>query len=376
VKRLGNGSTYSCTGLEALVMNSESSAPPLTNMAVTMAAIAILLLAMRAASDILSPIFLAAVLAITASPLLNWFMKRGAPSWLALLLTLALVIIFVVGIVWLVGSSVQDFREELLAYEESIEEIKQLFGTRLTNLGVDVDTLKADPLIAPEEILVLIVSYASGIVSKLSNWGLVILTTLFFLVEETIIPRKMQNIVEDDDPDALRVLHLAKKIREYMGINAFVGILFAVLNTILLVFMGVDFAIFWGLLSFFMSFIPGIGFIIAVIPPALMALIQFGVTEMLIVFGAYLIFHSVLYSLIKPYFIQEDVNISVTVTFLSLIVWAWVLGPIGAILAVPMTIIVQAILDSREETRWMAYMMSSGSEPYEPKEEVDQVVME
>jgi len=357
-------------------MNSESSAPPLTNMAVTMAAIAIVLLAMRAASDILSPILLAAVLAITASPLLNWFMKRGAPSWLALLLTLSLVIILIIGTVWLVGSSVQGFRVELLAYEESIEEIKQLFGTRLTNLGVDVDTLKADPLIAPEEILVQIVSYVSGIVSKLSNWGLVILTTLFFLVEETIIPRKMQSIVEEDDPDVLRVLQLAKKIREYMGINAFIGILFAVLNTILLIFMGVDFAIFWGLLSFFMSFIPGIGFIIAVIPPALMALIQFGVTEMLIVFGAYLIFHSVLYSVIKPYFIQEDVNISVTVTFLSLIVWAWVLGPIGAILAVPMTIIVQAILDSREETRWMAYMMSSGSEPFKPEEELDQVASE
>ena len=357
-------------------MNSETPAPPLMNMAVTMAAIAIVLLAMRAASDILSPILLGLVLAITASPLLIWFKKRGAPSWLALLLTLALVTIFVLGIVWLVGSSVQGFRVELQEYKESIEEIKQMFGTTLARLGVDVDTLKSDPLIGPEEILVLIVSYTSGIVSNLSNWGLVILTSLFFLVEETIFPRKMQSIVEEDDPDVLRVLNLAKELREYMGINAFVGLLFAALNTILLVFMGVDFAIFWGLLSFFMSFIPGIGFIIAVIPPALMALIQFGVTEMLIVFGAYLIFHFVLYSLLKPYFIQEDVNLSVTVTFLSLIVWAWVLGPIGAILAVPMTIIVQTILDSREETRWMAYMMGSGSEPFKQEDNRDQAALE
>jgi AI-2 transport protein TqsA len=346
------------------------------NMAVTMAAIASVLLAMRAASDILSPILLAAVLAITASPLLNWFKKRGAPSWLALLLTLALVTIFVVGIVWLVGSSVQGFRVELQEYEESIGEIKQMFGTTLANLGVDVDTLKADPLIGPEEILVLIVSYTSGIVSNLSNWGLVILTSIFFLVEETIFPRKVKSVAEDDDRDVARILHMAKELREYMAVNAVIGLMFAVSNVILLVIIGVDFAVLWGVLSFLLSFVPVVGLLISIVPPALMALIQFGTTEMLIVIVVYIISHTVLYSVIKPLFIEEEVNISVAVTFLSLIIWGWVLGPIGAILAVPMTIFVQAILDSREETRWMAYMMGSGSEPFKQEENHDQAALE
>ena len=107
-----------------------------------------------------------------------------------------------------------------------------------------------------------------------------------------------------------------------------------------------------------------------------MALIQFGVTEMLIVIVLYILINFIVDNVIKPLFIEEGVNISVTVTFLSLIVWGWVLGPIGAILAVPMAIILEAILNSRESTRWLAYMMGSGSEPFKPEEELDQNVLE
>ena len=134
--------------------------------------------------------------------------------------------------------------------------------------------------------------------------------------------------------------------------------------------------ILWGGCPFF-SFVPNIGFIISVIPPAIMALLQFGVTEMLIVIGVYIVINFLVDNLIKPRFIQEGVNISASVTFLSLIIWGWVLGPIGAILAVPMSIIVQAIFDSRQETRWVAYMMGSGAEPFEPEEaEADQDVVQ
>jgi predicted PurR-regulated permease PerM len=140
--------------------------------------------------------------------------------------------------------------------------------------------------------------------------------------------------------------------------------------------MGVDFALLWGVLSFFMSFIPNIGFLISVIPPAFMALVQFGFTEMIIVIVAYILINFLVDNVIRPRFIQEGLNLSVTVTFLSLILWGWVLGPIGAILAVPMAMIVQSILESREETRWLAYMMGDGSEPFKPEAELDQQMLQ
>jgi predicted PurR-regulated permease PerM len=343
---------------------------------VVLAGLAIVLLAMQITSDVLSPVLLALVLAITATPLLNWFMKRGAPSWLALVLTIVLVVALILGIVWLVGLSVQDLGDKLPAYEQRIGEIKQEFGSTLTNLGVDVDSLASDQLVAPDKLLELAAGFAGGIVSSLSNWGLILLTSVFFLVEATIIPRKVRSIAEDNDPDVLRSLRLTQDLRQYMAINAGVGLIAAVINVILLAIIGVDFALLWGVLSFFMSFVPNVGFIISVIPPAIMALIQFGTREMLIVIVAYVVINFLVDNVIKPRFIEEGVNISATVTFLSLIIWAWVLGPIGAILAVPMAIIVQAMLDSREETRWIAYMMGSGSEPYEPDRESEQIALE
>jgi predicted PurR-regulated permease PerM len=125
-------------------------------------------------------------------------------------------------------------------------------------------------------------------------------------------------------------------------------------------------------LSFFLSFIPSIGFLISVIPPAIMALVQFGWQTALIVVALYIIINFVVDNVIKPKFIQEGVNISASVTFVSLTVWAWVLGPIGAILAVPMAIIIQAVFANREETRWMAYLMGSGEDPYDEEEEPDE----
>jgi predicted PurR-regulated permease PerM len=217
-----------------------------------------------------------------------------------------------------------------------------------------------------------VAGFAGGIVSGISNWITILMVGIFILVEATIMPKKIKSLTDESDQDVKQILGLNEGLRQYMIINAGVGALAGVLNTILLYLLGVEFAILWGLLSFFMSFIPSIGFLISVIPPAIMALLQFGPTQMLIVIGAFILINFLVDNVIKPRFIEEGVNISVTVTFISLIIWGWVLGPIGAILAVPMAIILQAVLDSREETRWLAYLMGSGSEPYNPDEKMFQ----
>lgn len=346
-------------------MDTSYKLPPLFVPVIFMAGIMVLLLAMHQVSDILAPILLAFVLAICTTPFIDWFMKKGAPGWLALLLTLAIDIVLVVALVWLVGSSVQQFSETLPEYQPRFEEIEQNLGGAIDRFGIDTETLKSDESLAPSGLIGMVVDFVAGIVSGLSNWGLIILTGVFFLIEAMSMPRKLASLTRTDDPDLMHILALNHSLRKYMIVNAGVGAMAAVLNTALLMVMGVEFAVLWGILSFFFSFVPNVGFLISFIPPALMALIQFGPREALIVVVAYIVINFLVDNVIKPKFIQEEVNISATVTFLSLIVWGWVLGPIGAILAVPMTIILQAALAGREETRWVAYLMGSGSEPYE-----------
>jgi predicted PurR-regulated permease PerM len=354
-------------------MNTKTTAPPLVNSLVAFAALSILLLAMQAASEILSPILLALILAICASPMIHWLMKKGLSGGLALGITIVIVVLIIVLLVWMVGASLQNFNDTMTEYQERFTEIEQQLGGALSNLGVDLETLGEDEDTSPMSIVGFAAQFVGGIVSSVSNWFLILMTSVFFMLEVTSIQRKLDNLLHgEDDPDVPKIVSLAAGLRQYMVINAFVGALAAVVNTIFLAIMGVEFAVLWGILSFFFSFVPNVGFIISVIPPAILALIQFGVTEMLIVIGAYVVINFLVDNVIKPRFIEEGVNISATVTFLSLIIWGWVLGPIGAILAVPMSIIVQAILANNEETRWMAYLMGSGKDPYDPDGDADE----
>ena len=361
-------------------MNSKATIPPMAIAVITFAALMIALLAMRSVSEILAPILLAMILAICMTPLLGWLEKKGAPGWLALVITIGLVVIFLVLLVWLVGSSVQNFADSISSYQQRFSEIERDLENVLGKLGVNREDLASIPeLTQPAKILQLIAGFVGGMVSGLSNWGLILMVSVFFLLEALSMPGKMASVVaQEDDPRVKWLFDLVKSLREYMVINAAVGALAAGINTVLLWAMGIEFAVLWGILSFFLSFVPNVGFLISVIPPALLAFIQFGTTQMLIVIVAYVVINFLVDNVIKPRFIAEGLNISVTVTFLSLIIWGWVLGPAGAILAVPMSIILQAILASRDETRWLAYIMGTGQEPFRPEEDLgmDQDVLE
>jgi predicted PurR-regulated permease PerM len=136
------------------------------------------------------------------------------------------------------------------------------------------------------------------------------------------------------------------------------GLLAATGDVILLLIMGVDFALLWGVIAFLFSYIPTIGFWFALIPPTLMALLQFGWQEALIVLIGYVIINTLVDNVISPKIMGSDLNMSTLVVFLSLIVWGWILGGVGAILAVPLTLMVMFILASFHDSRWLAVLMS------------------
>jgi predicted PurR-regulated permease PerM len=136
------------------------------------------------------------------------------------------------------------------------------------------------------------------------------------------------------------------------------GLAAAVLDIILLLAVGVDFAIFWGVLSFLLSFLPNIGFIIALTPPTMLALIEFGFTRALFVLAGYILINFVMDNIIKPRFVGGRLDLSPLVVVLSLLFWGWLLGPMGALAAVPLSIGARFLFESFEESRWLAHLMS------------------
>jgi len=348
-------------------MQTEHRISPLVVLVIVIAALLITLLATQALSDFLTPVLLAAVIAVSVSPLLQWLMKRGVPGLLALSLTICLVVAFLLVIIWLVSMSVRDFAVSLPLYQTRIDVIEQTVNAYLTSLGVDVNKLvQSDTIITPEQLLEQS-AFISGLISGLSNWGLVLIATVVFLLEATVMPKKVDSITSSpvDDMYVKRILRLNADIRQFMQINAGAGLIVAAADIILLLIIGVDYVLLWGMLAFFLSFIPTIGFILSMIPPAVMALLQYGQREALIVIVGYVIIYILVQKMLRQQFLVKTLSLSPSAILLGFIIWGWALGPVGAVLSIPLTLMVQAVLENQEQTRWVAYILGDGSRPFQ-----------
>lgn len=350
---------------------------PLITLVVVLASVGIFLLALQTAREIVSPVILAFVLAISTTPIVNWFMKKGLPGGLAFVLTLIIIYSIMLSLVWLISYSIQDFTASFLTYEEKVEIILLEAGSILTLYGVDIDSLiDIDNIIAPEKAIKMATDFAGTLVAGLSNWGLILVTSTIILLEATKMPEKLRNVVEESGPEVQRIIRFNQDVRYFTSLSAGLGIVAAVLDVILLMVLGVDFVLLWGVFAFLMGFIPNIGIYLAIIPPAIMAYIQFGVLQMVLVVVGFLLINQLINSSIKMRYLRSRLNLSSLVIFLSLMLWSWVLGPIGAIVAVPIALLIQAILASRKETSWVAYLMGDGHEAFKPETEHDQKVLE
>jgi len=157
----------------------------------------------------------------------------------------------------------------------------------------------------------------------------------------------------------------ARGTRRYLVVTTVFGLIVAVLDTIALAVLGVPLPILWGLLSFITNYIPNIGFVLGVIPPALLGLLVGGWQLMLLVIVVYSVLNFVVQSLIQPRFAGHSVGLSSAVAFLSLIFWTWVLGPLGALLSIPLTLLAKCLLvDIDPRARWAdALLRSSPGRP-------------
>jgi predicted PurR-regulated permease PerM len=150
------------------------------------------------------------------------------------------------------------------------------------------------------------------------------------------------------------------------GINFLVGLG----DMVFLFIIGVEYAALWGLLAWFMGYIPSIGFMIALIPPVLMAYAQFGIQTALVVLVGYIVINGGVQNFIQPKIMGQGLRISPVVVFIGLFVWGFLLGGIGAILAVPLTMLVLILMEEFPGTRNLAILMRyTGEEKKEERQE-------
>ncbi|MEE4021898.1 AI-2E family transporter [Gordonia sp. PKS22-38] len=318
---------------------------------------------MKAVAGLVGPIFLALMLTVAVQPIPAWLRRKGLPTWLAFLATLLAVYGILLGLFGSLVFSVARLATILPEYTDKFQGLIDDFQQVLTDHGISSD--KVQEMIShvdPGKAL----SYVSAVLEStlsVASALILVLTLLLFMAADALSFDKRIAAVSDMRPDiATAFRSFAQGTRSYLLVSTVFGLIVAVFDSVALWIIGIPLPILWGLLSFITNYIPNVGFVIGLVPPALLALLDGGWGQMLVVIAVYSVINVVIQSVIQPKFVGDAVGLSTTLTFLSLVFWAWVIGPLGAILAVPLTLMSKALLiDIDPSTRWADILLSSSA---------------
>jgi AI-2 transport protein TqsA len=329
------------------------------------AAIFIILFGIRGSANIINPILLAAVITITVLPVPSRLTKRGMPGWLALVVSILMVVVLLGLVIATVFFSVTKLSTELPAYLESASQQTTAALSSTTNPETSTEVEQTIISIGP-----VMQGLLGSVINLLVQFGLALAIFFFMISAAMALPTPSRLGLDPNTMGIGRVSVLTEDVRKYMTVLTVVNFLVGLGDTVFLMFLGVDFAVLWGLLAWFMGYIPSIGFLIALVPPVLMAYAQYGLHTAIIVLVGYILINGGIQNFYQPKVMGDRLRISPLVVFVGLFVWGYLLGGIGAILAVPMTLLVLIIMENFEGTRPLAILMRyTGEEKKEERQE-------
>ncbi len=347
------------------------------------AAVVIGVAGIRAFSSVIAPFFLALMIVIGVDPLMRWLIRKGTPRIIAGIVALAVSYAIIIGLAVALVVSVARLATLLPEYTEQFNDLVDEVEQLLADQGVSSERID-DALSSFDwtQVVDVVQTLLSSLLDIFSNIAFILALMFFLAIDAMSFDRRLE-IAERARPDVIAALRgFASGTRTYLVVSTVFGLIVAVIDTIALSIMGIPLPLLWGLLAFITNYIPNIGFVVGVIPPALLGLLEGGWDLMLAVIIVYSVINFVIQSLIQPKFVGDAVGLTVTVTFLSLVFWAWVLGALGALLAIPLTLLTKALLiDIDPRTRWINSLIVSkpggrDSERPSAAEQVTEIVEE
>lgn len=337
--------------------------PKLVSLLISLASIVLIVSGLRTLSGLLTPILLSLFLVLVTAPLLSWLRKKGLPRWLSYLVILLGVGVIGLFFTFFLTTSLNQLLEVLPTYSDQIEsQVRNLWewlGTR----GIDSKDIQELTWFQPERILQVSVTVTTTVLGLFSNVGLTLIIFIYMLATAPSFSSRLRKGLKNDPSTLQRLQAFAQSTSDYLLIKGWLGALTALVQIAFMLILGLDFAVLWGVLSFLLNFVPNVGFYIALIPPLLLAIIGLGWLKAILFAIAYVAINNFFDLVIAPKYLAEGLDLSALVTFLSVIVWTWILGPIGAFLALPLTVMVKKLLlEPFPQTQLIANLLGAGED--------------
>ncbi len=333
----------------------------LLTLLIALAALVVIIAGMRAIVPILVPFLLSVFIAVACRSPMAWLTRHKVPASLAVLIVITGLMIAFFLTALFVGSSLSDFTRTLPQYQDKLHGLTASLLNTMQQLGMDASGLDLESIIDPSAVMRLVQSLLGSLGKVLSNTFLILLTIVFILLEASSFPAKLQAMPGHTEASMARFQRILSGVNDYIAIKSVISLGTAVLVTLALYIIGVDYPVLWGFLAFLLNFIPNIGSIIAAVPAVLLALIQLGAGAAGATALVYLLVNFIIGNFVEPRLLGRGVGLSTLIVFLSLIFWGWLLGPVGMLLSVPLTMTLKIALEANTQSRWLAIWL--GEQP-------------
>jgi AI-2 transport protein TqsA len=343
-------------------------------MLLLLAALVIAVAGLKAAQNFFLPVLLAFFVATVSFPVTQALVKRRVPRWIAVLLTVLVDFAFIAGMVVLGVVLLQDLQDKWNT-KYSAQIYHQVRGsseglaTKLESWGVPdarekIQTAVESNLASLQQIrFERIWDLGTGVLGQLLGFiaaaVIFLILTVFMLLEAQTFGHRLKAVSMARGPDIARMLGATRDIQRYLAIKTLVSLVTGFLAGLLCWAAGLDFFILWGIVAFALNFVPVIGSLVAGVAPTILALLIAGWPNALLVAGGYLLINNFLGNFLEPILVGRRFGISILVVVISVMFWGWVWGPLGMLLAVPLTMVLKVILDGSDEFRWIGVAISS-----------------
>ncbi|MBR9729245.1 AI-2E family transporter [Shewanella intestini] len=329
---------------------------------IVMACLIVIMAGIKAASPIVVPFVLSAFLAMICNPAIVMMTRYKIPKGISVMILMLFIVLMGLWLASLVGSSINEFSKQLPVYRNQLVEQFSWILQKLNSFNIHISREKVLNYFDPSMALSMTTNMLSGLGNVMANLFLIILTIVFMLFEAQSMPKKLHLALDDPDMRLQQIDKFLHSVNQYMLIKTMVSIATGIIVGIGLTIIGVDYALLWAVIAFLFNYIPNIGSIIAAIPAVLLAFIQMGPGAAGITAALYLGTNTIMGNVIEPKYMGKGLGLSTLVVFLSLIFWGWMLGSVGMLLSVPLTMIVKIALESSQSGNWLSIMLSDGSE--------------
>lgn len=318
----------------------------------------IILSGIRVAADIIVPFILALFIAVVLNPVVQRMVKLRIPRVIAISLLIVIIVMLMVLLLAYLGTSLNELARTLPQYRSSLVIPLKNLEPWLQRAGIGVSVDELVKYIDPNAAMTLVTNLLAQLSNAMSSIFLLLLTVVFMLLEVPQLPNKLKQMMSRPIEGMAAIQRAIDSVSHYLVLKTAISIVTGLVAWGMLAALDVRFAFVWGLLAFALNYIPNIGSVLAAIPPIAQVLVFSGLYDALVVFAGYLVINLVFGNILEPRIMGRGLGLSTLVVFLSLIFWGWLLGPVGMLLSVPLTIIVKIALEQTNGGQSIAVLLS------------------